>query len=88
MSSFTTPLDLKTIFVDYFTGSMELFMFMMMVVLAGMAGKYRMPSYIFLMLLILFSVFMAGTGYSLFLILGIISGGLIAYWILARFGKT
>ena len=88
MSSFTTPLDLKTIFVNYFAGSMEIFMFMLLIVMAGLAGKYRMPNYVFLMLLIIFSVFMAGTGYSLFLILGIIIAGLISYWILAKFGKT
>jgi|TARA_R100000750_G_scaffold62793_1_gene58144 hypothetical protein len=87
MSSFTSPLDLKTIFVNYFSGSMEIFMFLFMILLAGLAAKYRMPNYVFLMMLMVFAVFMAGTGYMLFLILAVIITGLIAYWILAKFGK-
>lgn len=62
-------------------------MFLFMILLAGLAAKYRMPNYVFLMMLMVFAVFMAGTGYMLFLILAVIITGLIAYWILAKFGK-
>ena len=87
MSSFTTPLDLKTIFVTYFAGSMEIFMFLAMIVMAALAARYRMPNYVFLMMLMVFAVFMASSGYMLFLILAVIITGLVAYWILAKFGK-
>jgi len=88
MANPVQPLDLEAIFVDYFAGSLEIFMFLIVIVLAGLAAKYRMPNYVFLMMLALFAVFMAGAGYMLFMILAVMIAGLVAYWLWAKFGKT
>jgi len=88
--AFTTPLDLKTIFVDYFAGGLEIFMFLSVVVLAYLAAKYKLPNYVFMMLLAVYVIFMAAVspGFELLLVLMIIVTGLVGYWILSKVMKT
>lgn len=86
--AFTTPLDLQTIFVDYFAGSMEYFMFIAIILFSYMAARYRMPGTVFLILMGVFTVFMAGYGYGGLLVVSIVVAGLVSYWLLAKTIKT
>lgn len=57
----TLPLDLETLLVANFAGSAEIFLFIAVIFLAGLAAKFRMPNGIALPMLGLFAVFMMGT---------------------------
>lgn len=55
------PLDFEEIFVTNFAGSTEIFIFIFIVFIAGLAARFRMPNGIAIPLFALFVVFMVGT---------------------------
>lgn len=85
---FETPLDLRTILVNYFAGSMTIFYALAVIVFAYLAARFRMPNYIFLVMMVLFITTMAGLGYPILYALVIVIGGMIAFWIMAKTIKT
>lgn len=88
MSSFTSPLDLQTIFVNYFSGSMEIFMFISIIAFAYLGARYRMPTVVFMVLMSLFIVLMAAFGYGGLMVLVILVVGIVAYWVLSKTIKS
>jgi len=83
----TQPLDFWTIFVNYFAGGIEIFFFLAMILFAYAAARFRMPSSIFLMLIVLFIVSMS-TFFSLLYTLTILAMGLFFYYTLSKIIKT
>jgi hypothetical protein len=85
--AFVQPLDLQTIFVNYFAGSMTIFFFIIMAVLAYLAAKFRMPNQITLIMIVLFVIFFASY-YSLLYVIVIFLIGLLIYYSLSKFMKS
>lgn len=71
---YINPLDFKTILIDYFLGTTELFVFAFVLIFAGVSGKFGMSNRIFLSLL--------GIGCTIFYAANIIGS---AYMILITF---
>jgi len=82
------PLDLQNILVNYFAGSMEIFIFIAMIFFGFMAAKFRMPNSIFLILMVLFVILMAGYGIQYLYTLAIFAIGLFVYYIVAKMIKS
>jgi len=81
------PLDLKTLLVNTFSGSMEIFTFISIIVIAGLAAYFRMKNEVALLMILLFGIIMSvfiGQGYLVFLILII---GLVVYYLIGRIVK-
>ena len=76
MASWIEPLDLQHILVNAFVGSMEIFMFISLIVIAGMGAYFRMLSVTLLIMFAVFGIIMAQyfTGIMFFAIL---IGGLV-----------
>jgi len=85
--AYIEPLDLQTIFVNYLAGSMVIFFFLMMAVLAYLAARFRMPNQITMIMIALFIVFFA-TYYSLLYVIVIFLAGLLIYFSLSKFMKS
>ncbi len=51
MGTFIEPFDFQTIFINYFLGNMELFLFALILVMSFGAAVFRMTNRIFLVLL-------------------------------------
>lgn len=58
------PLDFEEIFVTNFAGSAEIFIFLFVLMIAGLAARFRMPNGIAVPMFALFVVFMTGTSLS------------------------
>ena len=82
------PLDLKTIFVNYLAGSMEIFFFLALLAFAYIAARFRMPNSIFLIMMGLFVVLMAGLGYQLLYAIVIMIAAMFVYYALGKLIKT
>ena len=85
---FLEPLDLETIFVNYFAGSREIFFFIAMALFGYLAARFRMPNQIFLILIGLFIILMQPFGLSLIYSLLIFIVGISFYYTLAKMIKT
>lgn len=81
------PLDLQTIFVNYFAGTLEIFFFLAMIAFAIMGAKFRMPNQIFLILMGLFVVVMANF-YPLLYTITIFVVGLFFYYTISKLIKS
>jgi len=81
------PLDLETIFVNYFAGSYKIFFFIAMIVFAYLGARFRMSNNVFLILMGLFVIFMANY-YSLLFTITIFLIGLFFYYTLSKIIKT
>ena len=51
MGEFIDPLDFRTLFVDYFLGSMELFIFGFIIIFSFVSAKFRMSGKLYLITL-------------------------------------
>jgi len=83
----TQPLDLQTIFVNYFAGTLEIFFFIAMIGFSILAAKFRMPNQIFLIMLGVFIVVMTNF-YPLFYTIVILLVGLLFYYTISKLIKT
>jgi len=81
------PLDLETIFVTNLAGSMKIFFFLIAIVFAYLAARFRMPNQVFLILMAVFIIFMANF-YSLLYTILIFLSGLFFYWVISKIPKT
>jgi len=81
------PLDLETIFINYFAGSTIVFVALAMVFFAYLGAKFRMTNGVFGMFMALFVILLAGFSINTLLVplvLIIVLGG---YWILSKIIK-
>jgi hypothetical protein len=78
------PLDIETIFINYFAGSAMIFVVLAMIFYAYLGAKYRMPNGVFGIFMALFIILLAGFSINTFLVplvIVIVMGG---YWILSK----
>jgi len=54
------PLDLQTIFVNYFAGSMVVFVFITFVLMLYLSARYRMPNSALLVMVVFYSMILIG----------------------------
>ena len=81
---FIEPLDLETIFIQYFAGGATVFFFIAMALMAYLAAKFKFPNYVFLMMLVLFVTIFSGN-YPLIFTLFVILIGVFVYYAYGRF---
>ncbi len=79
MGIFIQPFDLQTIFVNYFLGSLELFIFAFIIIVSMIAASFRLTNRIFMILLTVGSVIFAGILGETTYILVILIIGLITF---------
>ena len=82
------PLDLYTLFVENVAGTMTIFFFLALIVIAYFSAKWRLNNITFIAIMALFLVFMSGFGVTTLLVTMIVVGGLITAWMLTRTTKT
>ena len=86
-STYIAPLDLKYIFLNVFAGSTEIFMGLFFIGISILAGIFKMPSQIYLLMIALSAVILYldfGAGFYPFVIL---IAGLITYMAVSRIVK-
>jgi hypothetical protein len=59
MGTYLNPFDFKKIFVNYFLGSQQLFVYALVIIFSYVAAKYQMSNMMFFTLLIIASVMFA-----------------------------
>lgn len=75
MGTYIDPFDFRTIFVNYFLGSLELFIFAFIIIISFVAAKFRVTNKIFMILLIVGSIiFSAILGESIYILIIVIIG--------------
>lgn len=78
-STFIDPFDFKKIFIQYFLGTTELFMFAFIIIFSYAAARFGMSNKVYFVLLIVSSLIMAGyLGQSIYVLI-IFVIGLISY---------
>ena len=81
------PLNLEVWLVNVFSGTPEIFMAIALIVISGMAGYFRMPVMLMIMMLGTFLLLFMNTVISPILILMIVFGGLGIGIALGRFAQ-
>lgn len=81
------PLDFQTIFVNYFSGSMQIFFWVSLVFFAWLGAKFRMTNVVFLVLMIAYILFMGKWIRLPLVLLVVVLIGLLIFWILSKSGK-
>lgn len=73
MGTYIEPFDFRTLFVNYFLGSEQLFLYAFVMVLSGVAAKFQLNNKIFFLLLIagslIFSMVLGEAIYMLIILL-------------------
>ncbi|GBE19367.1 MAG TPA: hypothetical protein ENG87_00510 [Candidatus Pacearchaeota archaeon] len=76
--AYIEPFDFKKIFVNYFLGNQELFIFAFTILFSYVAAKYQMSNTIFLSLLVIGSVmFAAYIGEAIYILFLFLTGLII-----------
>ncbi len=87
MTAYPQPLDLYTLFVNYFAGSMEIFFFCALLFFGYYALKLKMNQFLFIALMGVFILLMANWYNGLYALL-IIGIALLVYNIISKIIKT
>ena len=82
------PLNLQSILVNHLAGNADIFFFLSVIFLGFLAARLRIPNVIFMILILLFTVILAGFGYTLMYTLAILVTGVSVYWIFAKVIKS
>lgn len=81
--SFQQPLNLEYWFVNVLSGSIDIFIFLSVIFIAGMAARFGMQNIITLSIVVLYIIMLAGTtlygGISGLYLIAILIVGLIAF---------
>ena len=56
--TFIQPLNLHCILVNIFAGKIEIFAAIAIIIISALCAKFRMPNGIFLLMMVIFSIFM------------------------------
>lgn len=81
------PLDLWTIFVNYFAGSLLIFFFVALALIVFLASRFRMTNMIVLMMVCLFIIMMKSFGMAWLYVIVILLAGLLFYLALSKMFK-
>jgi hypothetical protein len=90
MIQFINILDLKTILVWAFAGSTTIFTFLAIIAIATLAGRFRLPTSVFFVLLILFILLMSssiGSMIGIYLLALLLAGIIVGYLIGRTFNR-
>lgn len=75
MADYLAPFNLKTLFINTFLGSTELFIFAFIIIFSSVCAKFNMSNKIFLILLGISSIILAGfLGQPIFVLMIFIIG--------------
>ncbi len=85
--TFIEPLELRYWLVNTLSGSIEIFTFLALIVIAGLAARFRMNGFLTLLVLILFSVMLSAYVEGLYLLVMVLTS-MIVFVGLSRFTKT
>ncbi len=72
--SFIEPLDFYQIFVNTFAGSITIFSFVGIVLISGLAARFKMPNIVFGVMLIIYAMIFSDYVKELYLIAILITG--------------
>ena len=78
------PLDIEYWMVNVFSGSTLIFTLIATAFITFLAAKFKMQTSVFVVFLVLFSAIMMATGESALLVLAILIGAPILFWIIRR----
>lgn len=84
MPTYIEPFDFQTIFLNYFIGTVELFIFAFVLIYSYAAAKYQMSNRSYLIILAIGSIMFAGfLGQSIY-VLVLFSIGTISYFTISQ----
>lgn len=87
VSDYIQPLDLKYIFINVLSGNHLVFTGIFLIALSIIAGLFKMPNSIFLIMLALSSIFLYNWfGGGIYLLVMLI-GGMITFWGISKIIK-
>ena len=87
MADYIAPLDLQQIFLNIFAGSQEVFLAIFLLGISVLAGIFRMPGVIFLIMVALAGILLyAWLGGGLYILI-IVVAGMIIFSIVSRLVK-
>lgn len=86
------PLDFSQIFITNFAGSTEIFIFILSILITGLAARFRMPNGVAIPSFVLFIVIMSGTSalsgaFTGFYVLAVTLTVFFLYWGISRYFK-
>ena len=87
-SGFVKPLNFQCIFVNAFAGSMEIFMFLSIIFIAGMAAYFRMLNVTLLIMFAVYAIMMASFFNGGILFLVVLIGGLATALAISKLVKN
>ena len=75
MGTYIEPFAFKKIFLNYFLGSYQLFIYALVIIYSYIAAKYQMPNMVFLILMVVIAImFAAYIGESIYFLILLILG--------------
>jgi len=84
MAEYIEPFDFRTIFIKYFLGSEQVFMFIFLLIFSYVCAKFQMSTRIYLVLLTISSLIFAMVMGSAFYILVILIVGYVTFKSISR----
>ena len=78
-TGFIEPLNLECLLINTFAGSMEIFMFISIIVIAMIGAYFRMINWIMLVMFGLFAIFMGAYFEGIYFLVVLITGLILAY---------
>lgn len=86
--AFINPLDLEYIFVNTLSGNFYIFLFILMIVIGGLAAKFRMPNYIALTMFALMGIMIDNENTNGLYVFSTIFVGLVSFFAISRIVKN
>lgn len=83
-ASYIQPLDLKTIFINYFLGNQVLFPFAFIILISMICGYFQMSNQVFLIILVIGSVMFGAYLGEVYYVLILLLVGFIVYKTFSR----
>jgi len=87
MATWINPFDWQTIFVGTLAGSWQIFIFIILIAISFLAGRFRLPDKIFLIFIVLFAIILGLAQLGGLYILIMLITGLVIYYGLAKLVK-
>ncbi len=87
MATFREPLELQYWLTNVFSGSLELFFFLFIILISGMAATFKMSNFTFMLFIGLFAVLMSQFIGGIY-VLAVLIAGLITFVGIARVVKN
>lgn len=79
VNTFIQPLDLESIFVNHLAGTANIFLFISMIVIATLAGRFRMNNTVAGIMFVLFAIMLSAFMPDMFFLALLLTGMAIFY---------